>query len=264
MEDINYSKLPYSEHILSKDEQLRLIVKYRSSKEEDKKDVLLRLIGCNWKLVYTIARKFKSIDIDTAMSVGFIGLIKAIDHIDLSRGNGLTTVAYPWIRMEITRTVNREIYSVPVPEYVFDIVSKKIKNVCSCSNKDKDLDGSNILDNDCTYSDLSMYFAYTQKKVLIPSLNNEYDDSNTMSYYEPIADAKSIKELEENLDVSKAVNSIKDDRIRDIIIRYYGINGYDEETLGKLGKKYNVTTERIRQLIGKGLILLRKYMKRGI
>lgn len=253
MESTNkYRNLPYSEKILSKDEQRMLVVDYHNTSTDKREDILLRLIGSNWKLVFSLARKYyKSLDINTAMSVGFMGLIRAIDKIDLSRGTSLTTVAYHWIRMELNRASTGEIYTIPIPEHTATVINKKIREMSISSNFEENVG------NDYTYDQLNAYYAYHQERIALTSdTTRNVGINNYIESYEPTSDCDNVEYINALIDIKSALNKIKDIRIRNIMIAYFDLSGNGSITLEQLGEKYSLTKERIRQLIVKGKKIL--------
>lgn len=255
MNSTNYQNLPYSEKILTREEQRELVTKCHNANSNEREDILLRLLGSNWKFVYTqVRRYFKSLDMNIAMSIGFAGFIKAIDKMDLTRNTALTTVAYYWIRQELNRAVNIESYTIIIPEYVFTFINKKLKN----TNNDS-MDSISIVINESTTSnEVNKYYMYNQKKVRLLQDNTDDGMNNLETMYDPADNSISFEHIDMSIDIYSAIQSIADLRIREIMIAYFNLEEVSGVTLELLGIRYKLTKERIRQLIIKGKQLITK------
>ena len=252
------NELPYKD-ILSKATQLALIGEYRKSNDEAiKQDIFLKLLGSNWKLIYHIAKSYK-IDKDVAMNVGCIGLMKAIQKIDLSLDNSLSTVAWWWIKLEIHRAAHRELYTVPVPEYISVLMSKKIREA-KITKSSSDFVG--LFGDEYSHKELRMYYAYIQKVIITPS-NYQSEDDQPTDYYELADERKDFEKVDIALYITKLIDIIKDNRTRELVVKYYGVCGEVERTLEILGKEYGLTKERVRQVINAGIEVIRNYVKKN-
>lgn len=242
MDSLNIKGLPYNKSILNRAQQDALLKSYKRSSEQDQDRIRSLLLGANWRLVYKIAKRYLDVlDIGSAMSAGFKGLIRAIDKINTDAGISLSTVAYRWIKMELKRASKGVEYTVPVPEYVLTIINKRIRKY----NSDND-DNPEWIDS-CPFKELSMFLAYRQK---IISIDYESDDESGEHHecYEPRSDYDIPSNIDFHIDVLNAVNKINDVRARNILIKYYNLDGKGAYTLDELGSEHGITRERVRQI----------------
>lgn len=258
MTNINYQNLPYSEKILTREEQRELVQKCHNACNGEREDILMRLLGSNWKFVYTQARRyFKSLDINIAMSIGFMGFIKAIDKMDLTRNTALSTVAYYWIRQELNRAANVEAYTVLIPEYIYTFISKKLKDI----DKDYTYDNTHdvivtAINESISPNEMNIYYIYNQKKVRLVHDSTDDGINNLEATYEPIDTSRPFERIDMAIDIHSAIQSIQNQRIREIMIAYFDLEEISGITLELLGIRYSLTRERIRQLIVKGKQLI--------
>lgn len=169
------------------------------------------LVESNLRFVFDLAKKYanKGVPISELISEGNVALFKAIDKFDSDKDVKFITYAVWWIRQAMTEMIRKN----------------KVM---------KEFEGSN--DNDTTSN--------TQSNIYDNEDDNEYI-ANELSDY--IDERK--RECEKNQE--QMVNDLMDglnDKEKDIIESYYGINGKKEETLMEIGKRYNLTCERVRQL----------------
>lgn len=180
------------------------------------------LIESNLRFVFDLAKKYarKGVPITELISEGNVGLFRAIDKFDEEKDVKFITYAVWWIRQAMTECIRKN----------------KLMKEFETSSEDSDtVYGSNsngVYDDedDVTFgvNEPSDYFDERKKEI---ERNQEYAVSNLMS--------------------------LLSDKEKDIIERFYGMNGKEEETLTEIGKKYNLSCERVRQVKKNALKKLR-------
>ena len=163
--------------------------------------------------MFDIAKKYsgRGIPMQELISEGNMGLIRAIDKFDLSKNVKLITYAVWWIRQAMLEALRR----------------KKL----------------------ISYVDLSIK---TDNNTVIEQ--GLYDEENTIEETEEFEDyidsrlngSPKIGEAQQKVIIK--ISDLLNDREKDIIENYYGINGKEELTLLDIGKKYNLSSERVRQI----------------
>lgn len=181
------------------------------------------ILEANLRFVFDIARHYtgRGVPISELISDGNMGLLKAIDKFDESKDVKFISYAVWWIRQAMLESIKRR---------------NAINFVEIEPNTDNDVSMDKKLiedDEDDTY------------------FNNDFSNENDEKESE-------IKIGQKNI-VIKLLN-VLDERERDVIESYYGINDKKELTLTDIGKKYNLSSERVRQIKKKGLMKLRTKM----
>ena len=176
------------------------------------------LIEANLKFVFDIAKHYtgRGVPISDLISEGNMGLFKAIDKFDESKDIKFISYAVWWIRQAMLESIKKK-----------NLVSFVEIEPNECNDKILD---SKMLDNEDECEDSSSTFS------------NEKEEKE-----------KEIYENQKTI-VSNIISSLND-RERKVIESYYGINNEKALTLNDIGKKYGLTSERIRQI---KLVALRK------
>lgn len=250
LHESGYFKYLQDQPILPMKKQLERLALYQQAPDADKVNLKEELYKSNWRLIYSLALRYANrIGFDTLYQEGCIGFFVALDKIDLNAGYSLTTIATAWIKQKIIRAINREGFLVGLPEHVYGEISKPLKKVREDKYVQKhkviDLCIESVLGKDCSQTKMNKFFTYFQRNVPIA----DYVQSNGG---DDCVDTKALLALDrftQIKDVQQAVNNIKDPRARNIIIRYFGLDGKVPNTLEELGTVYDRTRERIRQII---------------
>ena len=181
------------------------------------------ILEANLRFVFDIAKHYtgRGVPISELISDGNMGLLKAIDKFDESKDVKFISYAVWWIRQAMLESIKRR--------NAINFVEIE-PNTDNDSSMDKKLIED---DEDDTY------------------FNNDFSNENDEKEREIKIEQKNI--------VIKLLN-VLDERERDVIESYYGINDKKELTLTDIGKKYNLSSERVRQIKKKGLMKLRTKM----
>jgi RNA polymerase primary sigma factor len=254
---IRSSKKP----LLSKERELELgkiINLYKNGKQ--KENAINELISHNLMLVIKIAFKYSrktGIPLDDLIGAGNLGLSEAAANFNPEKfGKRFTTYAYYWISMRIMRFVYSSLDSVTVPLYVTELHYRYKKLIEKEHLNDKSL--MEKLDINAAVLERIKFAGTTSISLdgpLITQNENEtclkdmMEDDNAVS-----PRAKAEEESEFSL-LYASINEL-DETSRDIVLARYLSN--DEGQLKKLGKKHNLSAERIRQISKKALDKLRR------
>lgn len=181
------------------------------------------ILESNLRFVFDIARHYtgRGVPISELISDGNMGLLKAIDKFDESKDVKFISYAVWWIRQAMLESIKK-------------------KNAINFVEIEPNTD-----------NDVSMDKKLIEDDEDDVSFNNDFSNENDEKESE-------IKIGQKNI-VIKLLN-VLDERERDVIESYYGINDKKELTLTDIGKKYNLSSERVRQIKKKGLMKLRTKM----
>jgi RNA polymerase primary sigma factor len=218
-----------------------------------------RLFHSNQRLVFWIARKHQNrgLPLMDLVQEGSLGLMKAVEKFDYSRGNKFATYAIWWIRQAITRAIADQSRLIRVPVHMMEFVNK----VRRAKQEHEILRG-----REPTARELATKLETSEAKaamalVLLDDVASidEADASGEMPSYLLVNPAPSPEEgilNKEREDIIDRELAEMDSRESDIIRLRFGIGEESEQTLEEVGQQYGVTRERIRQIESKALAYL--------
>lgn len=230
-------------------------------------DVVETFVKANERLVLKEVNRYlryqtTSMDFDDLYQLGYIGLLKAAERFDLNMDNEFSTYAIYWIRQVIMRGIQDDSLVIRLPVHRWDSLSK-LKRLESISESNfKGIDYEWISDQ------LGLTMEKTLELIMIRNtfMNNTsldipvgVDEDTSLGDF--IADEDySVEEIIFNMDLKEKLEKsleILDPRSRNVIIKRFGLNGGEPMTLEEVGKEFDVTRERIRQIEAKALRRLR-------
>lgn len=232
------------------------------------KEALSLLTIKNERLLYWRANKYNKrynhkLDIDDLVQYGFLGLMKAVERFDISKGFSFTTYAVWWIDQSITRAITDYGFTIRLPVHIFEEVVK----LQSIYRNNSSLDHEEIMEL------IKERFDYDEGKIdyllrlsdhminatSLYSLVGEEGDSNLIDFLEADQHYDVEKEVEEMM-LTDSINHILNTlniREQKVLRLRYGLDDNINRTLEEVGKEFEVTRERIRQIEAKALRKLR-------
>ncbi len=249
--------LPVSvEQLLSLDTQLRNL------EEAILKDKL-QLIKANLRLVVSIAKKHvgTNLELSDLIQEGGLGLIKAVEKFEWKRGFKFSTYATWWIRQSINRAIADQARTIRIPVHMKEIISKLSK----VSRKHRQ-----ELGREPTIEEYSRGLRLSPEKVRqilkimqepisLTTPIGEEEDSSLEDFLEDKGGptpTKSANEILRQKEVERALVTLSE-REAEIIRLRFGIGTGYPRTLEELGRIFNVTRERVRQIEAKAIRKLR-------
>ena len=240
--------------VLSREEERRLAIKIKNGDIEAKKI----FIQNNLRLVVSIAKKYrcKIMSFLDLIQEGNLGLMKALDGYDVSKGYKFSTYATWWIKQSIRLAIIKKGNEIRVPTGVYE-------NVNNYKKKEEEL--SVILGRDPTdfempeVCNIPISEVRKMKSILLlqnhsTSLNSLVNDETTSTFEdflptpdEPIENLASLSML--NAEILTLFDSCNlKEREKEILVLRYGLNGNNPMKLIEVAQEYDLTHERIRQI----------------
>lgn len=240
--------------------ELRDTVKDLRVQAKIKEEAIQRMVKSNLRLVVSVAKRYNQNNPATLLDLvqeGNIGLIKAVEKFKWQLGYRFSTYATWWIRQAIIKATTEHSKTIRVPSHVFDAVkkiTKAIKDHVAIHGYEPSYEEiGKIIDMDPQKISRMMQVAKDPISLQTPVGDDEESDISTNIKDENAVDAiEMINDEDITRVISETLKTLSSREERVIRMRF-GIGTMDEHTLEEIGKRFNVTRERIRQIEDKAL-----------
>lgn len=243
-------------------EELRLAKLIAEGTPAESENAKKKLVNANLRLVISIAKRYigQGVLFMDLVQEGSLGLIKAAEKFDYTKNFRFSTYATWWIRQTITRAIANNSKTIRIPVHMLDKI-RIYKKEFGRLNFEL---GREPTDNEIMKAlKISKKKLYSIKKAIISepiSLETPVTDDLTIQDYIEDDSCRSPERYTETIAMSKDVEELLeflDEREKNIIIKRFGINEQECQTLEQLGNSMGFSKERIRQLEGEALRKLR-------
>jgi RNA polymerase primary sigma factor len=253
--------------LLTPDEEISLAIKIKKGDKLAQEN----LIKANLRFVVSVAKQFQNqgLSLGDLINEGNIGLIKAAQRFDETRGFKFISYAVWWVRQSIMQAIADQSRVVRLP-------LNRVGNLTKISKAYRDLEQE--FERKPTTAELAKILDMTQDEVayalqisgrhvsMDAPLKSGDENKNSLmdvlpNEHQPLPDKDLMKESLKN-EVSNVLSTLTE-REAEVIKLYFGIEGDHSATLEEIGERFNLTRERVRQIKEKALRNLRHSKRSG-
>lgn len=249
--------------LLTSEEEIQLAEKMSGNNEKEASAARKRLAEANLRLVVSIAKRYvgRGMSFLDLIQEGNMGLIKAVEKFDYTKGFKFSTYATWWIRQAITRAIADQARTIRIPVHMVETITK-VKKISSQLLHENGHDPSpdEIAERlEMPVERVREIMRIAQDPVSLETPIGEEEDSHLGDFI-PDEEAPAPAEAASQVMLKEQLNQVLStltDREEKVLRLRFGLEDGRARTLEEVGQQFNVTRERIRQIEAKALRKLR-------
>jgi RNA polymerase primary sigma factor len=252
---------------LTQEEESKIINLIKSDDKEESTRAKQKLIESNLRLVVKVASNYSNLGMEMLdlISEGNLGLVRAAEKFDSSKGARFSTYACYWIKQSIKRALSNKSRTIRLPVhltqlfYSINIFIKRFESENERPPSDEEIsDGLNVsVEKVRKTKSANLLNTFTRLDEKFNDEDEGEDLSSAVGDYSSVDPAEFLSILNDKQTLAQEIADTLSEREQCVIKKRFGLENNDYYTLEQLGAEHNLTRERIRQIESEALKKLR-------